>query len=105
MQKECCKVFDEYMSDIIHESQENGKTKKFLSYIKSLRTGVNILQKDGMLYCDSQDKANVLNHYFSVVFTNSNNSSDLPNMGPSPYPDITKIEIIPLQVSKTSSRS
>ena len=44
-----------------------------------------------MLYSDSQDKANVLNQYFPTLFTNSNNSSDLPNMGPNPYPDITEI--------------
>ena len=51
------------------------------------------VRMDGALYSDSQDKANILNHYFSTVITNSNNSSDLPNMGPSPYPDITEIEI------------
>ena len=51
-----------------------------------------------MLYSDSQDKANILNHYFSTVFTNSNNSADLPNMGPSP--DITDIEITTAGVKK-----
>ena len=96
MQKECRKAFNEYMSDIIHESYESGKKKKLFNYIKSLRTdhcGIDTLQKDGVLYSDSQDKANILNHYFSTVFTNSNNSADLPSMGPSPYPDITEIEI------------
>ena len=28
MQKECCKSYNEYMSNIIHESYENGKKKK-----------------------------------------------------------------------------
>ena len=103
MQKECRKAFNEYMSDIIHESYENGIKKKLFSYIKSLRTdycGVDTLQKDGILYSDNQDKANVLNHYFSTVFTNSSNSSDLPNMGPSTYPDIKEIEITTAGVEK-----
>ena len=91
------------MTDIIHDSYKNGKKKKLFSYIKSLCTdycGVDTLQKDVMLYSDSQDKANVLNHYFSTVFTNSNNSCDLPNMGPSPYFDITEIEITTADVRK-----
>ena len=60
--------------------------RKNSSVIKSLRTdfcGVDTLQKDGTLYFDDQDKANVLNHYFSTVFTKSENSV-LPNMGLSP---------------------
>ena len=76
------------MSDIIYE---NGKKKKLFSYIKSLHSdycGIDTLQKDGTLYSDSQDKANLLNYYIFTVFTNNNNSSDLPNMGPSPYPEI-----------------
>ena len=73
---------------------KNDKKKKLFSYIKSLYTdycGVDTLQKDGMLYSDSQGKANVQNHYFPTLFTNSDTSSDLPNMGPNPYPDITEI--------------
>ena len=54
-----------------------------------------------MLYSDNQEKANVLNHYFStVLFTNSSNSFDLPNMGPSPYSDIKEIEITTAGVEK-----
>ena len=43
------------MSNIIHESYENGKKKKLFSYIKSLCTDfcdVDTLQKDGILYSD-----------------------------------------------------
>ena len=66
-----------------------------LANIKSLCTdfcGVDILQKDDILYSDDQDKANVLNHYFSTVFTKCDNSV-LPNMGLSPYPDINGSEL------------
>ena len=102
MQKECRKSYNEYMSNIIHESYENGKKKKLFSYIKSLRPdfcGVDTLQKDGILYSDDQDKANVLNYYLLTVFTKSDNSV-LPNMGLSPYPDINEIEITIAGVKK-----
>ena len=45
------------MSNIIHESYENGKKKKLFSYIKSLRAdfcGVDTLQKDDVLYSDNE---------------------------------------------------
>ena len=55
------------MSNIIHESYENGKRKNFFSYIKSLRTdfcGVDTLQKDNVLHSNNQDKANVTSQQF-----------------------------------------
>ena len=80
------------MYDIIHEFLwEWREEKAFQLYKITDYCSVDTLQKDGMLYSDSQDKANVLNQYFPTLFTNSNNSSDLPNMGPNPYPDITEI--------------
>ena len=33
MQKECRKSYNEYMSNIIHESYENGKKKNFLAIL------------------------------------------------------------------------
>ena len=80
------------------------KRKKLFNYIKSLRTdfcGVDTLQKDGILYSDDLDKGNVLNHYFSTVFTKSDNFV-LPNMSLSPYPDINEIEITIAGVSPRS---
>ena len=53
-----------------------------------------------MLYSGNQDKANALNHFFQQYFINSNNSSDLPNIGPSHYPDIIEIEITTADVKK-----
>ena len=95
MQKECRKSYNEYMSNIIHESYENGKKKKLFSYIKSLRAdfyGVDTLQKDDVLYPKNQYKANLLNQYFASVFT-SDDGCELPDMGPSIYPNIPQIEI------------
>ena len=58
-----------------------------------------MLQKDDILYSDNQDKTNVLNHYFSTVFTKIDNSV-LPNMGLSPHPDINELEIAIAGVKK-----
>jgi len=95
MQKECRSSFNEYMSSIIHESYENGKNKKLFSYIKSLRKdycGVDTLQKDGISFSENQDKANILNQYFSSVFT-KDSDSNLPMLDSSPYPEIPQFEV------------
>ena len=101
MQKECRKSYNEYMSNIIHESYENGKRKKLFTYIKSLHAdfcGVDTLQKD-VSYSDNHDKANLLNQYFATVFT-KDNGCELPNMGPSTYPNMSQIEITITGITK-----
>ena len=82
---------------IAYKSPIKMAKRKFLANF----CGVDTLQKDGILYSDDQDKANVLiiNHYFSTVFTKSDNFV-LPNMGLSPYPDINRIEITIAGVKK-----
>ena len=85
MQKEYHKSYNEYMSNIIHESYENGKRKKLFTYIKSISLhanfcGVDTLQKDNISYSDNHDKANLLNQYFTTVFT-SDNGCELPKYG------------------------
>ena len=50
------------MSDIIDDSYETSKNKKFFSYIKHLQKdycGVPILQKDGVKYDKNQAKASI----------------------------------------------
>ena len=71
------------------------KEKNLFSYIKSLRTdfcGIDTLQKDGVLYSKNQEKANILNQYFSTVFSKATDVEP-PDMGPSPFPDFPQIEI------------
>jgi len=83
LQKECRNSYNNYMSSIINESHERGKKKTLFSYIKSIRTdycGVSTLQKNGVQYNKNQDKANILNEYFSTVF--ANNEHPYPNLGP-----------------------
>jgi len=43
-------------------------------------------------YTDNQTKADILNSYFSTVFTRDNDS-ELPDLSTSMYPDISTIEI------------
>ena len=95
MQRECRRSYNNYMSNIIHDSYANSKKKKLFSYIKSLRKdycGVPTLQKDGLSYDGNQAKADILNQYFSSVFS-SHDQHLPPDMDPSPYPSLLNIEI------------
>ena len=49
--------------------------------------------EDGVKYDENQTKASILNQYFSSVFTKHDNLQPPPDMGPSPYPEISNIEI------------
>ena len=56
-------------------------------------TGVSPLKnKDGFLKSDSTSKANILNDQFVSVFTKEDTSS-LPDKGPSPYPSMPNIKV------------
>ena len=50
------------------------------------------LQKGDQTFAGSQDKANILNEYFSTVFLHNNNDN-LPDIGESPFPSIPFIKI------------
>ena len=84
-----------YMQEVVSESYK-GNNKKFWSYIKSARqesTGVSPLKnEDGFLKSDSTSKANILNRQFESVFTKEDTST-MPDKGPSPYPDMPKLEV------------
>ena len=60
--------------------------------IRRDQTGITALQSDDNLVTDSLDKAELLNHQFKSVFTNEP-ISDLPDKGPSPYPNMPDINI------------
>jgi len=96
MQRECRRSYNKYMSDIIHDSHAISKKKKLFSNIKHLwkdHCSVPTLQKDGVKYDENQAKASILNQYFSSVFTKDDNFRPPPSMGPSPYPEMSNIEI------------
>ncbi|XP_071479519.1 uncharacterized protein [Diadema antillarum] len=85
MQRECRVAYNTFISDML--SEEDGKPKRFWSYIKSTRcenSGIAPLLKDGFLQNDAHIKANLLNEQFSSVFTQEN-MSNLPDLGESPH--------------------
>ena len=85
----------QYMQDVVSDSYK-GNSKKFWSYIKSTgqeSAGVSPLKnEDGFLKSDNQSKANILNNQFESVFTKEDTSS-IPDKGPSPHPEMPNIEV------------
>ena len=62
------------------------------SFTKSKRTdscGVAPLQRDGIAYSDARMKANILNNQF----TSEDPLQPLPDLGPSPHPAVSDINI------------
>ena len=87
---------------MINNSYQSSKKKQFYRYIKSLhsdRAGIPPLLKDDQTFTDSQDKANILNHYFCSVFSHDNND-DFPYTGDSPFPNMPPIELQCLGINK-----
>ena len=94
MQFDCRKTHQKYVDDMICGDMANNPNK-FWSYIKSKRcdnTGVASLLSDGKLHSDNFSKTRLLDEQFSSVFTRANTSS-LPNLGPSPHPDIQRFDV------------
>ena len=84
-----------YLEDIISKDYKSNN-KRFWSYIKSKgqdSVGVSPLKnKDGFLQSDSAQKAQILNEQFQTAFT-SEDKTNIPSKGDSPYPPMDKIEI------------
>ena len=94
MQFDCRKTHQKYVDDMICGDMANNPNKLW-SYIKSKRcdnTGIASLLSDGKPHSDNISKTRLLNEQFSSVFTRANTSS-LPNLGPSPYPDIQRFDV------------
>jgi hypothetical protein len=70
-------------------SEDKGtSSKKLYSFIKSKKcdgSGVAPLKKDGKIYADASEKAELLNEQFSSVFSEENTST-IPNLGTSKTP-------------------
>ena len=92
----CKRAHNNYIKDIVSpDSQTN--PKKFWSFIKSKRndnSGVSPLKdpSSGITYSDSGKKADILNNKFSSVF-NKDESSAIPDKGPSPHPSMNNIHV------------
>ena len=57
------------------------------------------MRRDGVAHSDPQVKANILNDQFAGAFTEEDTSS-LPSLGPSPFPDVPAFEISTAGVKK-----
>ena len=83
------------MQDIVNKDFLE-KPKRFWSYVKSKKqeaTGVSsLVDKDGFLHSDSQQKAEILNNQFQSVYT-AEDLTTCPSKGESPYPTMEKITI------------
>ena len=102
MQKECRKAYNDYMHQMIYDSYQSGRKKKFFQHVKSLRRdpgGIPMLEKEGKMYSTDLAKANILNEYFYSVFTQDNNAI-LPDMGNAQYPDMPAIQVDTAGIAK-----
>ena len=66
------KAHNEYVEQKLIRGLDEGSTKPFWRYVKSLRrdnSGIGPLKQDGKLHNDPKDKAEILNNHFKSVFT------------------------------------
>ena len=92
-QAACRQSYNNYLTNII--CSDPGNNKRLGALIKAKRcdqTGVAPLKEGNLLHSDPKTKANILNRQFSSVFTNDE-TSDLPDLGPSPHPTMNNIEV------------
>ena len=74
---------------------EDDADKNLWRLIKSRKTesvGIAPLKKNGLVFSQSKDKANILNNQFSSVFTQED-LDNLPDLGESPQPTMPDINI------------
>ena len=92
-----------YINDRVVCDLENGNSKPFCRYLKSLRQdsfGVPALKVNGKLFTSTKDKARLLVHVFCSVFT-IEDVSVIPWLGRSPV-NITPIQVQSYGVKKLS---
>ena len=101
-QREMRKAHDDFIDQTVC-GELQGNSKRFWSYLKSKRQdsqGVAPLRKtDGLLYNDVASKADILNQQFHSVYTRED-TTNMPNKGPSPYPDMPAIQVATAGVCK-----
>ena len=112
IQKKIRQKYWTYVSDVVlglaDPDQNDGKTnstKRFYSYLKSLRSGssgIAPLKVNGHLVSHSEGKAAALNDQFVSVFS-EDTGAPIPDLGPSPHADLPDIQISPDGVRKLLS--
>lgn len=96
-QKACKEAYETYINNIICPDLRSNP-KRFWSYISSKRcdsNGISPLRgPTGATFTSSKDKANLLNDQFSSVFNHVDEDKEtIPNLGPSPYPHLSHIDV------------
>ena len=93
VQHKCQEAYHRYITSFIHSA--GSVTKRLWYYIKKKckdNCGVASLKHDGNIYNDSRTKAQLLNKYFTSVFTPST-SATFPPLNEPPFPDIISLNI------------
>ena len=84
-----------YLQKVVSEDLDKNP-RRFWTYIKSRKQeneGVSsLIDQDGFLQSDSQKKADILNSQFQSVYTRED-TSNLPDKGPSPHPTMENITV------------
>ena len=91
VQKAMKKAHHDYLNNIFSEEGNKGMWR----YIKNKKSGsssVGILHSNGKTAIDPSEKANMLNEQFASVFS-TDESTDSPDLGPSPHPPMPEIKI------------
>ena len=95
MQQSSRKAEKSYLHDVVSEDLKKN-SKRFFTYVKSRKQEAEgvcpVINKDGFLQSDSSKKADILNDQFQSEYTQENTSS-IPNKGPSPHPSMPRIKI------------
>jgi len=92
-QRECRKAYNSYVMSLIDDN--NNVSKRMWSYVKSKRTdncGIPTLRQDEQTFITPKDKAEILNDYFSSVYT-SEDVSTIPTLDGINYPNISPVVI------------
>ena len=86
---------DKYLSNIFDIIDNQTRSKKLWSYIKSLRrdkVGITALQSNGKTVTSGKEKANILSNHFHEVFTEEDITT-IPTQHPSAFPEMEAIRI------------
>ncbi|XP_072018350.1 uncharacterized protein [Amphiura filiformis] len=89
----CRQAYNKYLTDIIRS--EPGASRRLGAIIKAKRcdqAGIAPLKEGNHLFSDPKTKANLLNRQFASVFT-KDDTSTLPDLGPSNHPPMNGIQI------------
>ena len=93
-QKECQSAYNRYIYSFF--DSENGQiTKRLWSFIKSKKKdqcNISPIHCNDITITDSQGKSNILNEYFTSIFTQEDLSS-VPELNDSPFPEILPISV------------